>query len=674
MKPWNKSSWQNSFLARFNVKEEDMLLHHMPFMTISTLVCLNETSEAPKKSIIDPQIISLVFEVVDSLVQLVPDRALKDDSARDGDLSAALQTPRAFISQQIRAFYEESQGSLDVADPPFDSTQLGQLALREAAIMFAASMQSNGSVLPLEMSSKILASLIVKTRQLKALEEVDPADIIRQALLKTTGNDARLPFSHISAMTSVLVALQTSPLPESYVPLDQLSELVYLLISRFWEYLSPVMPKYHVESTRCMLQLHTIAPNDRIVEAAVSSIIVSQLSQKSVGPNPLDCGRYFATLWAHTMYELSMQSEKRVNTMRRANNNEASFSSLPSGELHTILTRPLLLLLDTLLEEGSDTSAFMRTWLQDLPSLNKIFEILTLRLRSLQCLNVSDDSLSKSAAQTQGTQPQKNDTKECLYYLRHIHNVLKTPSHFTWLMLAEAPTPWTEDSSTETTLQMWLVRTCLRTLMLQSSQTKVKVERHIHEIHRISVLIISQIYQSPGASPLRELELEVPLLARLRTAGPSLQSLILVAELSALRLRLTGSPETPVLEPKVPSRPTHRSRLSISMIKDPEDPEPAPIPPPPELIDCLKYGFSSPNSRLVLDDWVQFLIEVLPMFADTIFLNLLPLVECLCKQITITFKQLKTTFTRDETKDNISPESTLISLINGPGADISKGS
>jgi hypothetical protein len=53
------------------------------------------------------------------------------------------------------------------------------------------------------------------------------------------------------------------------------------------------------------------------------------------------------------------------------------------------------------------------------------------------------------------------------------------------------------------------------------------------------------------------------------------------------------------------------------------------------------------------------------MFADTIFQSLLPLVECLCKQINNTFQQLKSIYARDHTQSNISPESTLISLMNG---------
>ena len=652
-------------LARFNLKEEDMLMHHAPLMAVSTLVCLNEASKKLKNSGCDPEIINLVFEMLDSVIQLIPDRALKDEKATREDLTAAVKPSRALISKQIRTFYEESQGSLDVAEPPLNPAQLGQIALREASCMFAASIQSSDSPLSVEMSSKVLANLIVKVRQLKALEEVDPADVVRNVLQKTASATTCLPFPHLSAMTAVLIALQTSPVSEPYLSSAQLSELVYPFIKGFWQYLSPVMPKYHVESTRCMLQLHAIAPSDRIVEAAISSIIVENTSPDSALTETSDCGRRFATLWTHAMHELSLQSEKRGSTMRRASSVDLPLPALQPGIFNMILTRPLLLLLDTLGEEGSNLSNFMRGWLQDLPSLYRVFEVLVLRLRSLQCLAVKNSLAPEMALSKSDPATRKDDTKEGLYYLKHVDSILMRPSHSTWTTLAETSIPWADGSAPHTTLQEWLARTCLSTLMLRSNQAEAELEPHIRELHRVSVSIISQIYRSPVASPLRQLELEVPLLVRLRTAGPSLQSLLLVAELSALRLRLTKPRETTHLDPRTPVHPTHTPRLSFSMNTEPEKHEPSQVDPPPELVESLKYGFSSPSSRLVLDDWVQFLVEVLPLFADTIFQNLLPLVECLCKQINLTFEHLKSTFTKDDTKPSMSPESTLISLING---------
>jgi hypothetical protein len=650
-------------LARFNLKEEDMLLHHMPLMVLSSLVSLNEAFEQTGELTLYSEVVSLALEIADSLVQIVPDRSFQINDATDQRLSAAIKMSRATVSQQIRTFYGESQGSLDAADPPFDPSQLGQIALREASRMFTVSLQSKAPNTSAEIPSKILANLIFKTQRLNAIEELGLTTLIGDVIQPTDETATNIPFSRLSAITTVLLALQTALPSEPYITSAQFSELVHPLVGSLWYYLSPTIPKYHVETARCMLQLHSISPTSRMVESAISSIIVEQTYQHSASTSSSDCARRFTTLWTHVMHEMSLQSEKRASITRRPSGGVPTLST-PTADFHAVLTRPLLLLLDTLAEGGSETSAFMQTWLQDLPSLNRVFEVLAVHIQSLNCLAVSDSLAPEKSAQRRQPPLKRDDTKDCLYYLKHFYNVLKRPSQFKWVTLAEVTVAWPEQSSSRMTIQAWLIHTCLKTLSLQAGVSQTNVEPHIDELHLLSVSIISQIYQSPFALPLRDLELEVPLMERLRSASPCLQSTLLGAELSALKLRLTRPPE-PVPEPKAPSNPVNRSRLSLAINRDSEDHGPIPIPPPPQLVDCLKYGFSSPTSRLVLDDWIQFLIDVLPMFADTIFQNLLPLVECLCKQINTTFQHLKSTFMKDQLQPTISPESTLISLMNG---------
>ncbi|KAF2129876.1 cellular morphogenesis regulator dopa [Dothidotthia symphoricarpi CBS 119687] len=649
-------------LARFNLKEEDMVLHHMPLMVLSTLVSLNEAFADTTNSSVDPEVVDIAFEITDSLVQIVPDRAFQPDQGTKLEMSEAGKALRETALQQIKIFYDESQGSLDATDAPFNSAELGQMVLREASSMFAASMEHKIARVSAEMPSRILANLISKVQDMEAVSEVDPSTVLQRVLSTFAETRENLPFTHLSAMTGVLFALQTSRLSEPFIAPSQLSEIFHPLVASLWHYLSPLMPKYHVEAAQCILQLHTVAPASRMVEAAISSIIVEQLSQTSSNANTADCGQRFALLWTHTMYEMSLQSEKRGALIRRPSGNNVTHPSLPPGEFHAVLTRPLLLLLDTLTEEASETSTFIRSWLQDLPSLNMVFEVLAIHMQSLQCLNATESLIPDEASKAPRPRSRGDDSKECLYYLGHFLQILKHPSQMMWATLAEAPA---EGSSSRTSLQEWLVRTCLRTLSVHVGSAEIPTQLHISQLHQTSVSLISQIYQSPFSFPLRELELEVPLMARLKTAGPSLQGLLLGAILSALKLRLTRPTEEPVPEPKTPGQPTHLARMSMALSRASLDTGPTSIPPPPQLVECLKYGFSSPASRLVLDDWVQFLIEVLPMFADTIFQNLLPLVECFCKQIGSTFEHLKSTFEEHIATPGKSPESTLISLING---------
>jgi hypothetical protein len=650
-------------LTRFNLKEEDMLLHHMPLMVLSSLVSLNETCGKTGRSSGGAEVVSLALEIADSLVQIVPDRSFQGDQATDQQLSAALGISRTIVSEKIRAFYGESQGSLDAADPPFDPQLLGQIVLHEASCLFTASMQSDDSGISVEMPSKILSHLVFKTKRLKAIEDLDLVTMLANVLRISDEANTDPSFSHLSAITTVLLALQTALPSRPHIASGQLSELVHPLVQYFWRYLSPTLPKYHVETARSLLQLHSIAPASRMVESAIASIVVEQIGQGSASSGSSDCARKFAILWTHIMHELNLQSEKRVSITRRPSGNTPQVST-PASDFHSVLTRPLLLLLDTLAEEGSETSTFMQNWLPDTPSLNRVFEVLALHIQALNCLADSSGLAPNRGSQGRPARSKRNDTKECLYYLRHVFNIIKRPSHFTWVTLAEVTLAWPDSSSSRMSIQEWLIRTCLTTLSLQVSTSEMDLEPHVHELHRLSVSIISQIYRSPFAAPLRELELEVPLMARLRSASPPLQSLLLGAELAALKLRLSR-PSEPAAEPKPSNHPVNRSRLSLALNRDSEDQTPAPIPPPPQLVECLKFGFSSPTSRLVLDDWIQFLVEVLPMFSDTIYQNLLPLVECLCKQINVTFEQLKLTFAKTHSVPTVSPESTLISLMNG---------
>ncbi|KAF9701876.1 hypothetical protein EKO04_000814 [Ascochyta lentis] len=652
-------------LARFNLKEEDMLLHHMPLMIVATLTSLGTISQARNSQAIEFEVIDLALEIADSLVQIVPDRALKTErAAKQQHLSTVTSVPRTKVLQQIAIFYEDAQAGLESSELLYEPTVLGHIALREASHVTLATLQADGWSYSPEMPSRILANLILKIQDLDAIDDFDFSSVLRESLSRLDSTQI-IPFSHLSAIAGILAALQLARPLQPYISASNLSELLHQLVTSLWHYLSPIMPKYHVEATLCVLQLHSISPSGRLIEAAISAIVARQILHHSIAAPVPDCGRRFAVLWTHTMHELSLQSEKRGSITRRASGMSLPPPTLSPGTFHSVLTRPLFLLLDTLTEEGTETSTFMRSWLLDLPTLNRVFEVLAVHLQSLQCLASTEDLKPESSAKSLSPAKVGEDTRECLYYLGHVFYMLKRPSQFTWRTLAQTPATWDPNSANRMSLQEWLIRKCLGALSIQASVADAVLEPHIHELHRIAISIILQIYQSPFAPGLRDLEVEVPLMVRLRTAVPSLQSLLLGAILSALRVRLLQPPEEKAQDAKPPHNAAQRSRLSLALNRDSVDHTPASVPPPSQLVDCLKFGFSSASSRLVLDDWVQFLIEVLPMFADAIFQNLLPLVECLCTEINNTFDLLKITFAKNEASVGCSPETSLISLING---------
>lgn len=649
-------------LARFNLREEDMLLHHMPLMILSSLASLNAACGQPEISVPDREVVELSFEITETLVQIVPDRSLRTEDTSDSQLSEAATVPRETVFQQLRAFYEEFQGSLDAADPPYGAIQLGQFTLREAVSIFAVCAQVDYCSFFLGVSARVFANLICKIKNLKALDDHELFSVFQRHLLRAKSQDLQPSFCQLNAATIVVAALQTSRPSVAYIPRSKAPELVHPLVAHLWEYLGPSRPKYHVEATRCLLQLHAISPASRGVEAAIASVIETQLTNDTSEIGKADCSRNFAILWTHVMHELNAQAERRGNMGRRASGQQKATPALAMGNYHAILTRPLLLLLDMLDRDGSETSTFMIAWLQQLPSLARVLDVLT---QHIQMPSSRDKSSAGASQVVSSAHYYRGESRECLYYLRHVYGILSRPSELTWATLAEPSIVLADEASNRISLQEWILQGCLTNLTVSMSDVHVDEAAHLSELHRVSACIVSQIYRSPFTAPLRDLEVEVPLLARLRTADPSLQSLLLDATLSALKLRLTPPREEQPIELKVPTQSAQRSRLSFAVGRDSEEQLPPPVAPPPQLIDCLKEGFSSPTSRMVLDDWVHFLVEVLPLFADAIFQNLLPLVDCFCTQINLCFAQLKTTFERSEVITNISPESTLMSLING---------
>ncbi|KAF2018320.1 cellular morphogenesis regulator dopa [Aaosphaeria arxii CBS 175.79] len=645
-------------LARFNLKEEEMLFQHMPLMILATLGSLDRVfSEPAAIQAVDQEVVDIAFEIVDSLVQIVPDRAVSGSFSQEKQLQNILKEQRQTIFSKVRAFYEENQGNIDFEDAPFSAAEIGQYILRESARTFTTSIRQTKVTSLFDMSSNILANLIFKVQTLDVLDELDLVTQFQEVLASQT----QPSFPRLAAIITVLTALQTARNGQPFVPAPRLPDVIHPLITSLWATLAPLMPKFHVETVRCMLQLHAMSPDSRMVEAAVTSILIGQTSNGFSDPAAqADSARRFAILWNHTMHELSLQSEKRGSIPRRPSGTGLPSPAVIPGGFAAILTRPLLILLDSLSGEGTELHAFTRSWLQDLPTLNRVLDILVVHLQSLTCLNTTESLAPNSTAHLQMPRHKKeDDTRQCLYYLTHVLEILKRPSHYTWVTLTEESVP--SGDATRVSLQEWLIRLCLKVLAIENGSG----ERHLQELYKVAVMIISHICHGPFASSVRELELEVPLMARLTTAGPSLQSLLLEAALSTLKLRATRISAESQGEPKHPQQPTHRSRLSLVMDRSSVEVEQEPIPPPPQLVECLKYGFSSPASRLVLDDWVQFLTEVLPLFADAIFQNLLPLVECLCKQINKTFQELKSIFSTDSYNTNVSPESTLISLING---------
>ena len=107
----------------------------------------------------------------------------------------------------------------------------------------------------------------------------------------------------------------------------------------------------------------------------------------------------------------------------------------------------------------------------------------------------------------------------------------------------------------------------------------------------------------------------------------------------------------PELATAVNERPTSEEyRRSISQVSlsiersDKDQASMTPASPDPSILDCLIFGLSSPKSRPILEQWVHFLENCLPLYASNALQAMLPLTSCIGRSIDAIFQLVQSTF------------------------------
>jgi hypothetical protein len=661
-------------IQRFNLREDEMVLYHMPLTALSILILLNRQVKRP----VGHQVRALALDVVEKLVNMIPERAfIEPEKVMKG-------RPPSDVLGLITQFYEQDQGTIEGTEGLFASLSpavVGSRLLREALTFFIHCINASAATLGMDSTTKLVCSLLPKIPDaVSALREVNLLASLRTSLTPNNSRSGQINFSVLASVTTVIGMAQQVTIEHPYITAPELLDLQNTLIEMLWDYLSPLHPKYHVEAVRYIWHLEAIPSSNRCVEASLTRLISLALRSPGLDAriSPADGARHFAVLWTHSMQEKSTGGEKNQRAMIRRTSSIAGLNgaiSIPSDP-SSVLARPLLLLLDSLAEDGTELFTFVNTWLQHLSALPRVFDILISQIQALKCFRMP----TKTKKQPRRTlrPSDAGDSKECLHYMRHVYGILKNASEHTWLTVAgemiEPHYQQGDEQAERVPLHILLVQICLRVLDTVSLVPQETESDHISQLQQTALEIILLLVQGPFSAPLKDLHLELPLLDRLQQdlakMDPLLQMSLLSAITAALKLQFTNIPPLP----KSPhqrkfSRDLTPTASTLSLTKDRGSTDTLSalrVAPPPSLVECLKAGFSSPSSRIILDSWVSFLVEILPLFADTIFQNLIPLVECFCSQIGIVFDQLRTTFRQQSAGHDIaSPEPTLISLMNG---------
>ncbi|KAH8197518.1 hypothetical protein TruAng_008301 [Truncatella angustata] len=645
-------------MGHFNIREEEMITIHAPLAALSILAMLEDskirghqipTSTAQGDATLSDQALNVALGLID----LVPERAFPTKVAGKDSASALDSHPVASVSnsdllKKIKNFYVSDQGNLEAAPLPFSARNVGDLLLRKACNLVCDSLVAKEASQDLTIRARLLALLLAKVPDEYHLEtERLISDM--QSSLSTLG----LPFKYFKAMLSLSTQLYGS----SRIQPFSLSNLVEPLVGHAWGFLSLSEPKYHVETVKCLWQLQSaLGPQSRDIESAIAALMLKNDTTGSFPIRPADTGRSFGILWSHTLQE--------GNTDRRAPKTPMGEGVLQfrlSGQdyYEIMLTRPLFLMLDSLLDDRTQLFMAVKTWLNNMLGIEN--------LPKTASPEASKQSIAFST---------EDDLDMCLYYLRTLSNMFRwAPDAFFGVlatrMLDDPGTQLSEITGTEgdISIQEFFLQVCLRCIAGNKFPEDRQMQLRIAQLHRCALTLLHQILLNPYAESLSNLHLENVLIDRLHQSlngpDPYIQVLLLDVVFAALKLRDVSPnelPSSPTGEKRALNHPNGSLRLSSTNIENVAEI----TAPPPSLLKCIQDGLSSVNSRPVLDSWVGFLTECLPLYYNTIFQVLIPLVETLCGQVRNTFEDLQRIF-RQNAKTTVglnAPESTLISLLN----------
>lgn len=683
----DKLSLVNFIIAHFNVREEEMLMIHAPLTALTLLTLLEDAKERAEQQAdqagTPEEVSSLALSIAMDLVDLIPERAFHTRpstsqlTATSMDGKSIGQLKNSEILRKIKTFYVQDQGNLDAFPPPYSSPDVSELLMREVGSITCQSLSNTVSSADAGIKSKLLVMMVAKVPKVASLNISKLISSIEGRLNVLS----QLPF----VIFNSIISLATNLYSTTYISAIELSALVSPLVRHAWSYLSASQPKYHVETVRCLWQLQTaLTITNREIEAAICSLMVEQDTSGTFGTRNADPGRSFTVLWTHTMQDTAAHLDRR-SSKTSTQESKGPTRLLGVANYEVMLSRPLFLLLDSLLDDRTQLFMTVRTWLQSLVGIDRLFHLLVSKFSSfafLQTLVEEGSSYQDSSVQKYSSE---DDLDQCLYYLRTVSNMLRWSSDNMWAALAESSI--STDASRpslyritgrdgEITLLEFFLHVCLRAISGSHASENLEQSR-VSQFHRTALTTLHQILLSPYSLPLAELQLENVLIVRLMQSldgsDPFIQVLLLDVVFDALKLRNMSRPAfPPPISPTTESKRSlvdtpQNSRLSVTTERGEHQPSPSLPPPPPSLVKCLQSGFAAQSSRPVLDSWVSFLTECLPLYSDTIFQILIPLVETLCAQVGSTFNDLQETFKGSSgiTDDSTAPESTLISLLNG---------
>lgn len=352
-------------IDNFNVKEEEMLLVHVPVVLLSLLIMVRDLVariENARPAASTKEVVERSFDILDQLLDLLPERALTATSSAS---SPSKSWTTAQILSCVEKFYAQSADSLELPSAPFSAAELANLLVLEASRLVLPSLKSGALGADLQERMSMFITLFRKAPRTAALHDGQ----LKKAMFKRLQDGSAssvIPFAALSAIIAGSNALYSKQPIGEYLSYEDICDLIPLVIRQMWPYFSASCPKYHVEAFRCLVHLQAISSHDRAVEAAITALMISPSSENPSHSVPAIEAEKFMVIWGH-----SEQSSNNIHDQLVRRASEKNITPEKRSKNSAMLERPLFLTLDALFSQSTSSYHLVKLWLQDLPSIGK---------------------------------------------------------------------------------------------------------------------------------------------------------------------------------------------------------------------------------------------------------------------------------------------------------------
>lgn len=274
-----------------------------------------------------------------------------------------------------------------------------------------------------------------------------------------------------------------------------------------------------------------------------------------------------------------------------------------------------------------------------------------------------------------------NDANQCYYIFRTISNIISSLGPVGWSALTTSPATdsesadKTQESAEDLSAQVIIAETA-SVVLRQGNRAAGNVDSEEERMLLEVLFVMKQLLSGPGALKLVHLNFDNFLIEQLSSTLDrdqcSFQGAMVDALLPALKARFShdasGIPNASPKHRRKSSLDALASfpRLSLSAEKsENEVTPPAATQPNQQLLQCILKGISSRPSRDMIDKWIKFLSDCLPLYSSSIFQILLTLVERFCKEITVAYQELQRMFLTADPPTNERSEHVTVALLTG---------